>query len=216
MTTDYSDLTPKQKAVYDYIRNFYTKEGYFPSVREVCAGVGVSSTGTVQVHIQKLIDKGYLVRDNGKSRIFSLLREDAPQRESSTAAYDQGEIISLPLIGRVAAGTPILAEENREETIPLPASLLKGPGESFMLRVHGDSMIDAGVLDGDMVIVHRQDTATPGDMVVALLEGDATVKYYYPEADAVRLQPANEQYQPIISRTVEIAGIVTGLLRTFR
>ncbi|MCL2654556.1 MAG: transcriptional repressor LexA [Coriobacteriia bacterium] len=214
MTTDHSDLTPKQKMIYDFIVSYYQHEGIFPSVREIGSGVGLSSTGTIQTHINKLIEKGYLQRDNGKSRVFSLLREEA---SVSDTAYDRGEIIDLPLIGRVAAGTPILAEENREETLPLPASLIKGGADgSFLLRVHGESMIDAGVLDGDLVIVRAQKTAQAGDMVVALIDGEATVKYYYPEADRIRLQPANESFDPIFSREVEIAGEVIGVLRIFR
>ena len=214
MAIDRTDLTPKQAMIYDFIVNYYQKEGIFPSVREIGKGVGLSSTGTIQTHINKLIEKGYLQRDNGKSRVFSLLREEVSPSDTS---YDRGEIIDLPLIGHVAAGTPILAEENREETLPLPASLLKsGPGESFLLRVHGESMIDAGVLDGDMVIVRSQKTAMPGDMVVAVIEGEATVKYYYPEPDRIRLQPANDAYEPIFSRDVDIAGLVIGVLRIFR
>lgn len=215
MTVDYSDLTPKQKTIYDFIVSYYQREGIFPSVREIGHGVGLSSTGTIQTHINKLIEKGYLRRDNGKSRVFSLLREDSHPSPTDTA-YEHGEIVDLPLIGRVAAGTPILAEENREETLALPASLLRGSGDSFLLRVHGDSMIEAGVLDGDLVIVQAQKTAEPGEMVVALIEDEATVKYYYPETNCIRLQPANEAYEPILSRDVEIAGKVIGLLRVFR
>ncbi|MCL2881313.1 MAG: transcriptional repressor LexA [Coriobacteriia bacterium] len=214
MTVDYTDLTPKQKMIYDFIVSYYQKEGIFPSVREIGKGVGLSSTGTIQTHINKLIEKGFLQRDNGKSRVFSLLREEASPSDTS---YDRGEIIDLPLIGRVAAGTPILAEENREETLPLPASLIKGGADgSFLLRVHGDSMIDAGVLDGDLVIVRAQKTAQPGDMVVAIIDDEATVKYYYLEQDRIRLQPANEGYEPIYSRAVELAGEVIGVLRIFR
>ncbi|MCL2332876.1 MAG: transcriptional repressor LexA [Actinomycetia bacterium] len=214
MTVDHTDLTPKQRMVYDFIVRYYQNEGIFPSVREIGKGVGLSSTGTIQTHINKLIEKGYLQRDNGKSRVFSLLREEAAPADTS---YDRGEIIDLPLIGRVAAGTPILAEENREETLPLPASLIKsGSDGSFLLRVHGDSMIDAGILDGDMVIVRAQKTARAGDMVVALIEDEATVKYYYPEADRIRLQPANDSFEPIFSCEVEIAGQVIGVLRIFR
>jgi len=213
MTTDRTELTPKQQMVYDFIVSYYQKEGIFPSVREIGKGVGLSSTGTIQTHINKLIEKGYLQRDNGKSRVFSLLREEV---SPSDTAYDRGEIIDLPLIGRVAAGTPILAEENREETLPLPASLIKGGQDgSFLLRVHGESMIDAGILDGDMVIVRAQKTAQAGDMIVAVIDGEATVKYYYPEADNIRLQPANDRYEPIFSRDVEIAGEVIGVLRIF-
>jgi len=214
MTIDRSELTPKQQMIYDFIVSYYQKEGIFPSVREIGKGVGLSSTGTIQTHINKLIEKGFLQRDNGKSRVFSLLREDT---SPSDTAWDRGEVIELPLIGRVAAGTPILAEENREETLPLPASLIKGGSDgSFLLKVHGDSMIDAGILDGDMVIVRAQKTAQAGDMVVALIEDEATVKYYYPEADRIRLQPANDSFDPIVTRDVEIAGEVIGVLRIFR
>jgi repressor LexA len=211
MTTDYSDLTPRQKAVYEFILKAYADLGYFPSVREIRDGVGVSSTATVQTHLVKLIEKGYIARAGSKSRTMTLLHAQDARGENSEA-YDRGEIIDVPLIGRVAAGTPILAEENREDTIPLPAAFVKG--ESFMLRVRGDSMIDAGIFDGDFVIVRSQNTAENGEMVVALIDEEATVKTFYREADHIRLQPENDAFEPILTRDAVVVGKVIALLRS--
>jgi repressor LexA len=212
MTDARPELTKRQKVVYDYILATYKQTGYFPSVREIRDGVGVSSTATVQSHLVKLIEKGYLDRAGSKSRTWRILHdEDNPQHGPE---YDMGEVVPLPLVGAVAAGTPILAEENREDTIPMPASMVKG--ESFMLRVKGDSMIQAGIFEGDFLVVRVQNTAENGDIVVALVDGgsEATVKTYYREADAIRLQPENDALEPIITRDVSIAGKVVALMRS--
>ena len=212
MTGNREKLTPRQQAVYDFILKAYKKTGYFPSVREIRDGVGVSSTATVQTHLVKLIEKGYLDRAGSKSRTWRILHdEDRPT--GGDPAYDMEEVVPVPLIGRVAAGVPILAEENREDTIPMPASMVRG--ESFMLRVKGDSMINAGIFDGDYVVVRCQNTAENGDMVVAIVDDDeATVKTFYKEPNGVRLQPENDAYTPIISKDVSIAGKVVALLRS--
>jgi len=204
-------LTPRQQAVYDFVLKDYKRTGCFPSVREIRDGVGVSSTATIQTHLVKLIEKGYLGRSGSKARTWQILhKEDRPY--GGDPAYDMEEVIPVPLIGRVAAGVPILAEENREDTIPLPASMVKG--ESFMLRVKGDSMMNAGIFDGDCVVVRCQNTAENGDIVVAILEDEATVKTFYREPDGIRLQPENDSFTPIISRDVNIAGKVVALLRS--
>jgi len=209
MTDTRAELTTRQQAVYDFIIANYKETGYFPSVREIRDGVGVSSTATVQSHIVKLIEKGYIARAGSKSRTLRILHvEDNPYQGPE---YDMEEVVPVPLVGSVAAGTPILAEENREDTIPLPASMVKG--ESFMLRVKGDSMIQAGIFDGDFVIVRVQNTAENGDIVVAILDDEATVKTFYKEADGIRLQPENDALEPIITRSATIAGKVIALMR---
>ncbi|MDR1775052.1 MAG: transcriptional repressor LexA [Actinomycetes bacterium] len=210
-------LTPRQQATYDFILKAYRKDGIFPSVREIRDGIGVKSTATVQTHLVKLIEKGYLSRRGSLSRTWTILRkEDAPRMVypggSGQVEYDAGETVGIPLVGRVAAGEPILAEENREETVPMPAAYIRG--ESFMLRVHGDSMVNAGILDGDLVVVRCQKTAQNGEIVVAMVDGDATVKRFYKEKDCIRLQPENDAFEPILARDVEIAGKVIALLRT--
>jgi len=210
MTDTRIELTIRQQAVYDYILKAYKKTGYFPSVREIRDGVKVRSTATVQSHLVKLIEKGYIARAGSKSRTLRILHtEDLPHHGPE---YDMEEIVPVPLVGAVAAGVPILAEENREDTIPLPASMVKG--ESFMLRVKGESMINAGILDGDFVVVRTQNTAENGDMVVAILEDEATVKTFYKEKDGIRLQPENDALEPIITKDVNIAGKVVALIRT--
>ena len=209
MTDTRAELTTRQQAVYDFIIANYKETGYFPSVREIRDGVGVSSTATVQSHIVKLMEKGYIARAGSKSRTLRILHvEDNPYQGPE---YDMEEVVPVPLVGSVAAGTPILAEENREDTIPLPASMVKG--ESFMLRVKGDSMIQAGIFDGDFVIVRVQNTAENGDIVVAILDDEATVKTFYKEADGIRLQPENDALEPIITRNAAIAGKVIALMR---
>ncbi|MCL2525720.1 MAG: transcriptional repressor LexA [Coriobacteriia bacterium] len=210
MTPQRTELTKRQKVVYDFILETYKNEGYFPSVREIRDGVGVSSTATVQTHLVKLIEKGYLARAGSKSRTWRILHvEDNPHQGPE---YDMGEVIPIPLVGSVAAGVPILAEENREDTIPMPASMVKG--ESFMLRVKGDSMIQAGILDGDFVVVRVQNTAENGDIVVAILDEEATVKTFYRERDSIRLQPENDALEPIFTRDASIAGKVVALMRS--
>jgi repressor LexA len=204
------ELTKRQQVVYDYLLKTYKETGYFPSVREIRDGVGVSSTATIQSHLVKLVEKGYIERAGSKSRTLRILHD--MDRIQHSPEYDMEEVVAVPLVGSVAAGSPILADENREDTVPLPASLVKG--ESFMLRVKGDSMIQAGIFDGDLVIVRVQNTAENGDIVVALLEDEATVKTFYKESDAVRLQPENDALEPIITRDVNIAGKVIALIRS--
>ncbi|MBK5211905.1 MAG: transcriptional repressor LexA [Coriobacteriia bacterium] len=211
-------ITAKQEAVYDYIKSYIELNSFPPSVRDVAEALGVSSPATIHGHISTLVEKGYLSRNAGKSRALSLLA-DPQDRESilkdnegpSDPGLSYGEVVGVPVVGSVAAGSPILAEENIEDTYALPASLIHG--ETYMLRVKGESMINIGIFDGDLVIVRKQDTANNGDVVVALLEDSATVKTYYREANRIRLQPENDTMEPIYSTDVRIAGKVVGLLR---
>lgn len=201
-----TDLTKRQQQVLDYIRSEIQRVGYPPSVREIGEAVGLSSSSTVHSHLSALEAKGCIRRDPTKPRALEVL-----DNGDAGTVVDYGRVRGVPLVGEVAAGSPILAEENIEETIPLPDDMA---GESsFILRVKGESMIDAGILDGDYVVVRQQNTATNGDIVVALLGDEATVKTFYKESDRVRLQPENSALEPIYTRDVQIMGKVISLFR---
>jgi len=197
------ELIKKEKEVYEFIKNQIELEGYPPSVREICAAVGLSSPSTVQRYINSLEEKGYIVKGGSKKRAITL-----PKQENEV------EVMSVPIVGTVAAGRPILAEENIEEYFPLPVNYA-GKKDMFMLKVKGESMINAGILDGDYVIVESADTARNGEIVVALLDDSATVKTFYKERDAIRLQPENDALEPIISKDVKILGKVSGVFRKY-
>jgi repressor LexA len=202
-----SELTARQQEVLDYVRSQINARGFPPSVREIGEALGLSSSSTVHSHLTALESKGLIRRDPSKPRALELL----DYRDTSTAV-DMGRVRAVPLVGEVAAGSPILAEENIEETVPLPEDM--AGDSSFILRVKGDSMIEAGILDGDYVVVRQQSTANDGDIVVALLgEEEATVKTFYKESDRVRLQPENSELEPIYSRDVRILGRVIALFR---
>lgn len=210
------DLTARQQQVLDFIRAWMRQSPYPPTVREIGQGVGLSSSSTVQAHLKQLEAKGFIRRSGSKSRSIQLIDEEsnlASDVPSLTEDAYNRDIVQLPLIGRVAAGAPILAEQNVEETVPLPVSLV-GDSASFLLRVKGESMIDAGILDGDYVVVREQHTADNGDIVVAMIDDGATVKAFYREADRIRLQPYNPTMQPIYTRDATILGRVVALLRT--
>ena len=197
------ELIKKEKEVYEFIKSQIELEGYPPSVREICTAVGLSSPSTVQRYINSLEEKGYILKGGSKKRAITL-----PKQENEV------EVMSVPVVGTVAAGQPILAEENIEEYFPLPMNYA-GKKDMFMLRVRGESMINAGILDGDYVIVESADTARNGEIVVALLEDSATVKTFYKEREAIRLQPENDALKPIISKDVKILGKVSGVFRKY-
>ncbi len=199
-------LTKKQEEILEYIKNEIMEHGYPPTVREICDKVKLRSTSSVHAHLEKLEKNGYIRRDPTKPRAIEIC-DDSFQMIRT-------EITSLPVIGRVAAGQPILAEENIEEYIPLPASFVPR-GESFILNVRGESMINAGIFDGDKVLVKSCSTADNGDQVVALIEDSATVKTFYKEKDHIRLQPENDTMEPIIVDNCEILGKVFGVLRLY-
>lgn len=206
------NLTKKQREVYNYIREYTESHSFPPSVREIGKGLGVSSPATVHGHINALIEKGLLERNDGRSRAISLVQRPEDNRGSEAdPSQFAGEIISVPVIGSVAAGSPILAEENIEDTYVLPASYVQG--ETFMLRVKGDSMINVGIFDRDLVIVRKTSTAQNGEIVVALIDDGATVKTFYKEAGRIRLQPENDTMEPLFPERVAIAGRVVGLMR---
>ena len=200
-------LTRMQKVVYNYLKSQIKENGYPPSVREICDAIGLKSTSSVHAHLETLTDKGWINRSKSKNRSIEILEEGfySPLRE----------VVNIPIVGMVAAGSPIVAEENVEDTFPIPVEYLQTSSDHFMLRVRGDSMVDCGIFNGDLVIVRQQNTATNGDIVVALIDDSATVKTYYKERGRFRLQPENSEYAPIIVDEVTILGIVMGLFRKY-
>jgi repressor LexA len=207
------DLTKRQQEIFDFIKRYSDKHGYPPTVRDIGKAVGLASSSTVHAHLANLEKLGALRRDPTKPRAIELFDRVA-NSVVETARGVVGRDGGLPLVGMVAAGAPILAEENIEDYVSVPPEAGGGDGE-FILRVRGDSMVDAGMLDGDFVVVRKQDTATDGEIVVALVgEDSATVKRYFREADHIRLQPENPSMEPIRSTDVTIVGRVVGLFRT--
>lgn len=190
-----------QRRILEFIKKEIELKGYPPSVREICQAVNLKSTSTVHGHLEQLEKRGLIRRDSTKPRAMEVL--DNPLSKGR----------SVPLVGRVTAGIPILAEENIEDYIVLPQDLVGSDDELFALRVRGDSMIRAGILSGDFIIVRKQNHADNGDIVVAMIEDEATVKRIYFEKDGVRLQPENPYYDPIYSRKVSVIGKVTALFR---
>ena len=207
-------LTRKQQAVMDCIERCINEKGYGPTVREICAELGLSSPSTVHVHLKTLEQKGYIVRDPLKSRSISLPagRKPKASAEPSIIRPSFSKVIDVPLVGNVAAGEPILAEENITDTITLPTDIV-GDSPSFMLSVRGESMIEAGINDGDYVVVKEQPVANNGDIVVAILDDGATVKRFYKEKDHIRLQPENSTMEPILTKDCSIAGKVVAVFR---
>lgn len=198
-------LTTRQKQILAYIKDMLRTKGYPPSVREIGTAVGLRSSSTVHSHLTKLEEIGFLRRDPTKPRALEVLGE---------ASWRQENFVPVPLVGRVTAGQPILAIENIEETFPLPTSLIGNDEDVFMLTVQGDSMINAGILDGDYVLVRKQKSANNNDIVVALINNEeATVKRFFKEKDRIRLQPENDGMSPIYSRNVSILGKVIGVFR---
>jgi len=201
------DLTKRQQEIFDFIRRYSAKYGYPPTVRDIGKAVGLASSSTVHAHLANLEKIGLLRRDPSKPRAIELL--DRAVESVRGIVRSEG----LPLVGSVAAGEPMLAEENVEEYVSVP-EIAGGADGEYLLRIRGDSMKDAGILEGDFVVVHSQDTAEDGDVVVALLGEEATVKRFFRETDHVRLQPENEAMEPIRSKEVKVLGRVVGLLRS--
>lgn len=200
------DLTKRQQEIFDFIRKYTDLNGYPPTVRDIGKAVGLASSSTVHAHLSNLEKLGVLRRDPTKPRALELL--------DRAAAGVRGFVRpGLPLVGQVAAGQPILAEENIEEYVATPEAAGGDDGE-FLLRVRGDSMKNAGILEGDLVVVRPQETAADGEIVVALVGEEATVKRFFQESDHIRLQPENETMEPIRAREVRIVGRVVGLMRS--
>ena len=197
-------LTAKQQEILEYIKITILKKGYPPAVRDICEAVKLKSTSSVHSHLSALEEKGYIHRDPTKPRAIEILDD--------TFNFNRKEMVNIPVIGTVAAGEPILAEEHIESYFPFPADSLPN-AETFMLHVKGESMINAGILPGDQLIVEQRPTAENGEIVVALLDDSATVKRFFKETDHYRLQPENDAMDPIITDHVEILGRVIGLIR---
>ena len=195
-------------------------KGYPPTVREICAAVGIKSTSTAHKDIESLVRQGFLKKDPSKPRALMVVDPDGEKKQSSESnlsSFDRDDITDVPVVGRVAAGTPILAEQNIEDTFPVPARFVNG-GTNYMLRVRGESMIEAGIMDGDLILVQQQDTASNGEIVVAMIDGfesEATVKTFYNEGTHIRLQPENHTMRPILVKDVKILGKVKGVFRYF-
>jgi len=204
------DLTKRQQEIFDFIRKYSAKYGYPPTVRDIGKAVGLASSSTVHAHLANLEKIGLLRRDPSKPRAIELLDRAVGNAVDSVRGIFPTE--GLPVLGSVAAGQPMLAEENVEEYVSIP-DIAGGREGEYLLRIKGDSMIEAGILEGDHVVVHPQDTARNGEIVVALLGEEATVKRYFKEADHIRLQPENETMEPIRSKEVKVLGRVVGLLR---
>ena len=205
------DLTKRQQEIFDFIRKYSAKYGYPPTVRDIGKAVGLASSSTVHAHLANLEKIGLLRRDPSKPRAIELFDRAMGGAVDTVRGIMQTD--ALPLLGSVAAGQPILAEENIEEYVSVPELAGGGDGQ-YLLRIRGESMKDAGILDGDYVVVRTQGTANDGDIVVALLGEEATVKRFFKESDHVRLQPENDTMEPIRSKEVKVLGRVVGVLRS--
>ena len=203
----YGKISKKQSEILEYIKSQIINKGYPPSVRDICEAVDLKSTSSVHSHLETLEKNGYIRRDPTKPRAIEIIDDNFN--------LSRREVVNVPIVGKVAAGQPILAVENIESYFPVPMEFM--PNEQcFMLTVQGDSMINAGIFDGDTIIVEQCQTARNGDMVVALVEDSATVKTFYREADHIRLQPENDAMEPIIVPDCQILGKVFGVFRFFR
>ena len=201
------NISKKQEEILEYIKSQILQRGFPPAVREICDAVNLKSTSSVHSHLETLEKNGYIRRDPTKPRAIEILDD--------TFNLTRREMVNVPVIGRVAAGEPILAQQNIEEYFPLPASMLPNK-QTYILEVKGESMINAGILSGDYVLVQEERTASNGDMVVALIEDGATVKTFYREEGVIRLQPENDFMDPIILKDVTILGKVIGVMRFFK
>ena len=218
-------LKEREQKILDYMREEIRKKGYPPTVREICSALNIKSTSTAHKDISNLVKAGYIKKDPSKPRALMLVDMERETEPSGQISYGTGsddgvshtEVIDIPVVGRIAAGTPILAEQNIEDSFPVPARFV-GNNPNFMLTVRGESMIEAGIMDGDYILVEQQNTARNGDIVVAMVDGfesEATVKTFYREGDHIRLQPENSTMSPIIVNDVKILGKVRGVFRYF-
>ena len=203
------ELTKKQEAVLTALKKYMARKGYPPTVRDLCEATGLSSTATVQVHLDNLQSKGYINKDNRKNRTIEILVPNEYDKKNES-------IISVPLLGKASCGNPIEAIEQPNEYFDLPVTMINGKNEVFTLKTSGDSMINVGIYDGDIIVVEKRNDAKNGDTVVALTDdNEVTVKTFYKESDHFRLQPENDYMEPIILDNVTILGKVIGLYRKF-
>lgn len=205
----YESLSDKQVQILKYIKDELTVRGYPPSIREICKAVGLSSTSSVHAHLNTLENKGYIKKGTNKRRALEVIDVD-----DICCNMPKKEIVNVPIIGTVTAGSPILAVENIDDTLPISIDFV-GNKESYVLKVKGESMIEAGILSGDYVIVNSQHTAKNGDIVVALIGDEATVKTFYKEKDHIRLQPQNSAMDPILIKEPYILGLVKAVVRKY-
>ncbi len=203
------ELSKNQLRILSYIKEEINSKGYPPSVREICTAVGLSSTSTVHSHLTALEKKGFIKKGNNKNRAIEVIDQES-------AMYDlpKKEIVNIPLIGSIAAGQPILATQNAEDLFPIPVEWV-GKNDSFVLQVKGDSMINAGIFNGDYVVISCQNSARNGDIVAALIDDEATLKRYFREKDHIRLQPENDNMEPILSTEVAILGLLKCVIRKY-
>ena len=195
----------KQKEIYEFLKTYTENKGYPPSVREICEAVSLKSTSTVHGHLKRLEKKGLIKRDPTKPRALEIVELNSTKRE----------MLNIPIVGKVTAGLPILATENIEDTFSLPLDFIKHDRELFMLKVTGDSMINAGIREGDLAIIEQTNAALNGEVVVALIENEATIKRFFKEKDSIRLQPENDAMAPIIVDDCSILGKLVGLFRQY-
>ena len=216
--SDKKELTIRQKQILRYIIRQIDKKGYAPSVREIGKAVGLSSTATVHTYLKQLEDMKYIEKEDQKGRAIKVLKKEVDlyiprkSKEPVRAFYNKKELVDVPVVGKITAGSPILAVENVTDAFPIPIDFV-GNSPSFMLVVRGESMIEAGLLDGDFILVRRQNVAENGEIVVALIDDEATVKTFYKEKDHIRLQPENSTMDPIIVPDCQILGKVIGVFR---
>ena len=211
---DENGLNKRERAILKYIQKQVEINGYAPSVREIGRAVNLSSTATVQGYLNKLEERGFIKKENQKGRTLRLLKDSKGNErvEEPKDYYSNKELVDVPVVGKITAGQPILAVENITDTFPIPIDFT-GNSECFMLTVRGDSMIEAGIFTGDYILVKKQNTAENGQIVVALIDDEATVKTFYKEKDHIRLQPENHTMDPIIVPNCSILGIVCGVFR---
>jgi repressor LexA len=200
------ELTQKEKDIFDYINDCIEKNGYAPSVRDICSAVGIKSTSSVHEYLRRLETKGYIKKSSGKSRALSL---------ESGVSSDSSKMKKVPILGKVTAGQPILAVENYEGFVDFPVTMARGKANLFALRVMGESMIEAGILDGDIVVVESKRYADDGEIVVAMIDDEATVKRFYKDNGRIRLQPANHTMEPIYTKEVMVLGKVIANFRFY-
>jgi repressor LexA len=212
MEQDNKKISPRQKRILEFINKNVNESGYPPSVREIAKAVGLHSSATVHSHLKKLEEFGYIKRDPSKPRAISLTISGMQPHEHGRS---QSNLVFVPVVGNIAAGKPILAEENIDDYFPLTADFVRGNREVFMLNVRGDSMVNAGIMDRDYIIVKKQDTAINGEIIVALLEDEATVKRFFKDDNSIKLIPENNHMEPIVADDVKILGKVIGVIRKY-
>ena len=201
-----SDENTKQQEIYEFLKTYTENKGYPPSVREICAAVSLKSTSTVHGHLKRLEKKGFIKRDPSKPRALEINELSTPKKE----------MVNIPIVGKITAGLPILATENVEDTFPLPIDYIKHDNELFMLKVSGESMINAGIHNNDLAIIESTNSAKNGEIVVALIDDSATIKRFYKEKDHIRLQPENDTMNPIIVPECSILGKLVGIYRSYK